>query len=420
MVVLRRLTAGLLLAGAFAAPALADFKRDYQSGLDALRAQDYSAAVRELEKAAAANPQSVERMRIYGMRFEPYLPHYYLGEARFGAGDCVGALAAWAEAERQRVITTQPQYQSLKDNQARCAASQVDIGAIAATARSAIGDLATSLGRLSGLKDNRLLAEDWNASPEWQSALDQGTTARSGLETELRQAVAASDVAAIERITEAAGQSRRDLDSAFEAAGARLETLERQQRERVARERNEARVELIQAIAAARSALGEPVVDEQAKALAGELRTLAERGDALDAGAAVSQYRSLSRSLNGKLREYRQAVQDYRNRQLDIARRTPPPELLEAARAYFDGRYQETARLLADPGRFSDPRAQVQAHLFRAAAHYNLYVLAGENDQTLLARAQDDVRSVKRLNGGYSPYLAAFPPKFMSFYEATL
>ena len=33
-----------------------------------------------------------------------YLPHYYLGEAQFNLGNCVGAVDAWAESDRQGVV----------------------------------------------------------------------------------------------------------------------------------------------------------------------------------------------------------------------------------------------------------------------------------------------------------------------------
>ena len=121
-------TLALLLA---AQEAVADFKQDYGRGKRAFEKGDYAAAIEDLEKAIADNPESQEKVRIYGMRFEPYLPHFYLGAAKFATGDCNGAVAAWNEAISQGLVQSQPQYADLQRDMPTCAVETIDVSAIA-------------------------------------------------------------------------------------------------------------------------------------------------------------------------------------------------------------------------------------------------------------------------------------------------
>ncbi len=92
------LAAGLFLAVA----AHADFKRDYGAGVRDYNSGDYADAIEKLQKAIDEESKSQEQVRIYGMRYEPYIPYYFLGQAKFKSGDCAGALAAWKEAHCAR------------------------------------------------------------------------------------------------------------------------------------------------------------------------------------------------------------------------------------------------------------------------------------------------------------------------------
>ena len=120
-----------------------------------------------------------------------------------------------------------------------------------------------------------------------------------------------------------------------------------------------------------------------------------------------------------KLREYRQVTQEAQNQQRAVALRKPPASLTAIAVAYFSGDYQQTTRL-SDPSKYSKQRERIQAHLFRAAARYNLYVLAGEQETKMLRDAEQDIRSIKGIDRAFSPYLAAFSPRFLSLFEKTL
>jgi hypothetical protein len=82
---LRRLLALLAL---LATPALADWKQDYARGLEAAKDGRWADVDRHMQGALADNPNAAERVRLYGQRFEAYVPQHYAGLAALRLGDC--------------------------------------------------------------------------------------------------------------------------------------------------------------------------------------------------------------------------------------------------------------------------------------------------------------------------------------------
>jgi hypothetical protein len=102
----RGLTAtALLFAGVVAH---ADYKASYSRGLEAYKSGNYEDTRRLMKEALDEHPEAAERVRLYGQRWEPYLPQYYLGLAAFKLGDCTTALSQWNSAENQRVVAQLP------------------------------------------------------------------------------------------------------------------------------------------------------------------------------------------------------------------------------------------------------------------------------------------------------------------------
>jgi hypothetical protein len=97
----RGFAAALLAAASLAH---ADYKEDYSRGLAALKDGNYAEARQLLQKAAAEQPEAAMRVRLYGQRWEPYLPQHYLGVAAFKQGDCAAALAQWNSGENKRTV----------------------------------------------------------------------------------------------------------------------------------------------------------------------------------------------------------------------------------------------------------------------------------------------------------------------------
>ncbi|MBL8297183.1 MAG: hypothetical protein JNN30_02440 [Rhodanobacteraceae bacterium] len=103
-----------------ASPTAADYKDSYSRGLEAAKDGDWATVRARMQEAMADNPAAAPRVRLYGQRWEPYVPQYYLGLAAFKQGDCATALAQWRSSANAAVIGSVP---GLKADQDRDSAS---------------------------------------------------------------------------------------------------------------------------------------------------------------------------------------------------------------------------------------------------------------------------------------------------------
>ena len=109
-------TLWLVAAAMFAlgrAAAFADYRESYEKGIKAIDQNDWGRAIESLRAAVTENSAEGERVLIYGMRYKPYLPHYYLGLAYFSTGNCPAATKAWAESDRQGKVRDTAEYATL-------------------------------------------------------------------------------------------------------------------------------------------------------------------------------------------------------------------------------------------------------------------------------------------------------------------
>jgi tetratricopeptide (TPR) repeat protein len=102
----RALLAGLLILGA-PHPALA-VREWYDFYLQArdrdVPAQRWADCVKNLREALRLRPQPASNVRLYGMQFEDYLPHYYMGMCLLRQEDYAGAIAAFNRSEQIGVV----------------------------------------------------------------------------------------------------------------------------------------------------------------------------------------------------------------------------------------------------------------------------------------------------------------------------
>lgn len=90
------------LAAAFAAHA--DYKRTYAEGLDAARAGDWGTVRQKMQEALAEEGTPAAKVRLYGTRFDAYVPQYYLGLAAYKQGNCAEAVSNWENAAARPII----------------------------------------------------------------------------------------------------------------------------------------------------------------------------------------------------------------------------------------------------------------------------------------------------------------------------
>lgn len=105
----------LLTALCAAAPVAADYKASYARGVKAAEAGDWATVRQRMQEAVGEHPEAALKINIYGGRWEPYVPQYYLGLAAFNQGDCATALAQWRSAANADVIGGLPELKAVQD-----------------------------------------------------------------------------------------------------------------------------------------------------------------------------------------------------------------------------------------------------------------------------------------------------------------
>ncbi len=90
----------------------------YNRGVAAVNGKSYAAADAALQTAIAANPTESTGVRA-GNSIITYVPHFWLGIAKFNLGDTDGALREWRISEEQGAVARTAYYSKLKDWEAR-------------------------------------------------------------------------------------------------------------------------------------------------------------------------------------------------------------------------------------------------------------------------------------------------------------
>lgn len=404
------------LALTLASTVQADFKRDYTLGKKSFEDGDYKDAISKFQDAIKDNPQSEERVKIYGMRFDSYIPHYFLGEAYFKMNDCASAMTAWNKALEIGVVQGLDEYASLQKNMAACRTASVDVSKIAQEAKTEIEALQRANRSFAKLQNENALKQEW--ASKWQPELTRNEQLAQSLLQRLDKARADVDPDAIEAVTNEAKSAAAALVGTEKLAQAQVKTIKEQgaEAERVAREN--ARRDLQNSTRLARAAETFPDANERMKNLLAELQRQISVADGLGDTASSVNLKEQTQVIDNVLRRYKLAVQDWQAQKQSIADRTPPPDLKRIAEAYFAGDYESVVKL-ASPESFSKDRAKIQALLFRAAANYSLYVRSGERQQAKMTQVQSDIRAIKKINRGFSPYIAAFSPRFLDLFKQT-
>ena len=70
----------------------AEWYKDYELAVELIRKGRYAEAIPRLQSAIAQKTQEGNNIKFYGMKFDDYLPHYYLGRAYFYQKNYQGAL----------------------------------------------------------------------------------------------------------------------------------------------------------------------------------------------------------------------------------------------------------------------------------------------------------------------------------------
>lgn len=405
--------AALLAAPPVRAQGEGSFLDAYKAGVDAVQAEDWPLVERRMRAAIAGRAEEADRL-LRHFHLKPYLPHFYLGLALAEQGRCAEALDAFAESERQGVVTgLADEIAILRARTASCrerlAAAEED-----RDRRQAVADLVakaeTSAASVAELATDPTLAPSWNrGEPSLAARLEEARKtaerARARLEDDGapddEALAAATDLARgalgqLEAIRRESELRRSALAQDAEKAAARVSALTGTGRELLASTRG---------LAATAPALG---------------RRRSALAEAVDAAAGAGSERSLAET-----QELAQAL-ERRIAELRAAAAPPPKALVAAADAWLRGEPDGVLEALAGAEGpdsapvFDDPRAQVHALLLRAAAAFSLHESGGGSDDRWLEAARRDAAACRGLDPDLAPLPRAFSPRFRTFFASVV
>ena len=379
-------------------PAVADFRDDYRRGIEALERGQAGQAAALFRQAIAERPDEKARLSVSPFS-KRYLPHFLLGEALLEMDDCKGALVAWAESEGQGVVTRLPEYQSLIDGREICrdreaARSEAERGA----------EVEIANAEAAGIRVDRLrteLGQQWaNAGPELRAKYDEAKQRLIAARTQLRVAVAAENVDGMRQAAVLGRQSRELLEAVERDAIQHQAQLRLQQGALIAEverlmETAETELRATESLRPYPPRLG---------------RVAAEVAALIDGNRQPAAARDL-----GSLRRLRAELEDGLAR-LREAAAPPPAALIEAATAFFDGRYEEVLEAL-EGLETASRRVAFQAHILRAAADFSLFHLGGSDSEDLMESARDEVMACLQIDANKRPPAGPFSPRFVEFFE---
>jgi tetratricopeptide (TPR) repeat protein len=359
-----------LLRSVFAAIAIAlcaathaaaqQYLEAFANGIRAIDQQRWAEAARQMQAAATARPDTGDNTRVYGTRFELYVPNYFLGVAQYELQNFQVAVQAFDTAES---------LGGVKKN----------------------GTYYTRLRRLRDESHAKLVAAA--PAPAPRSPAPQPSTA----------AAAPTPAPPPPTPAPASRPSAAPAASIAAAIAAAEQSVQRSTAERDAVNRlpdlavlRQLDTGLARADAAARANLTEATT---------KLET-GRRGDPAD----LDKAQTLSRDAFNEFQQVWQIAATVNARVKN--------ELITATTPYFSGEYA-AAKTALDRLSYPGGRFGGQLRLFRSASSYALYVLGGQRDQVLRDQAETDARECRRMLGsGFTPDPKAFSPRFIAFFTS--
>lgn len=358
-----RRVAGLVLLLALSLPGMAraDYKDSFRKGIEAVDRKRWDDVARYMKEAIAGNPTEGERIKLYGLRFELYFPHFYLGAAYLNLGNCDAAVKAFETSRSQGAIRSTPQYAELVDGLKSCEGQVTtkpttpppqttvpkpvgpDPAAVAAAAHAAEAALARadeSARAVASLSSDALLKPVWSQEPALGRAEADGKDAVTAARAKFDAARRAADLAQLAEARDLAARAGERLDAVRQAGERRRDALR---------------------VAATPSAQPGPTT------------TVAASG--------------------------------------------PSPELLNGAKAYFEGRYEEALRYLSQ-AQGQPARVMAHSYLLRAASRFALFRAGGEKETRLTQDAAQDVAACRKADPRLAPDPNYFSPAFTAFFKS--
>jgi len=399
---MKRLLCAFLLLAVTAAAAPEKWFEAYDRGVTAVNAKSYKVAADALQKSIAEMPAEGINVRTR-RELITYLPHFWLGIAKFNLGDPDAALREWRISEEQGVITRTEYYARMKDWVARAQVEKQRNAQSAALGSKKAAD--TAISRALEVQLDALSAGG-DRSESYLAAQRKLQVARGQFQK------AGTDVTAY-RMAEVTAQQAAALFASAADEGKKL---------KAARAAAPPPVKKVQP---------QPAPVQQAQAVPPPVVAPppAVRTDTAPAPQVLTEAEAAKRIAEQA--QKRQAADTAAARPapqvaVTVPPAVPPPPVAEPSRpagkvaelraayhAFASGDLASSERLLTHI-LSSDPAAE--AYLLRGCARYTRAVLSRTPDPILLS-ATDDFRAALQRNPSLRLDRRFFSPKLVAFYD---
>ena len=367
----------LIIALLIAPLSYADFKDAYKDGVSAYEDQNWALVESKMREALSAEPTPQAKVRLYGMRFEPYIPHHYLALAASARNNCAAALAALSSAGHQSALAGARDAAALvaveQQIQKRCqnAAPSVPPPALPVPTPPIAAPVTAPVVKPPVTVQTPVQTPVQTAAPTAVTPVAAATTLSSAEIARVRNAVQA-----LKRELSAARSTfaKPELAAAASAKSAELNGLES--------DATRLSQDLERAIVNVDAAL------------------LGRTGAA--ANAASARATTLKLAANAALAAA-----------APLARQAAPPALVQISKSFFGGDFKAAAQTNVES---LQGKALAHALLVRAAARYSMYVAQGESKAEQLNAVKADLSRAKSVDATVRPSAKYFSPRLLAFY----
>lgn len=446
---MKRLAVILLVAASvFAADKWPD---NYKKGVAAVNARNYRLGADLLQKAVAENPTESTSART-GSQIITYVPHFFLGIAKFNLGDVDGALREWRTCEEQGAISRTDYYSNMKDWISRAQAEKVRMAERAASGSKKAADAAINKAMFA---KSDAFSQGGDRTESYRSGERKLTEARAQF------GKAGTDVAAYKDAEEKAGQASALFAAAADegkkikaAQAARpqkkpeivivertdLEILKQQQAKTETAPTpppvtppvappvdSKAEVDANLAVQQYRRAIGE-AVRTSSRETQGLLQRETREGEKLrkrlEGAKSDADFETIRRTAADREKAMTAKLAEIAARQAVVPAvitatasalvTTPATDLRDAYRAYAAGDLTSSEQLL---NQLLGKRITGEAYLLRGCTRYTRAMLS-RTPEALLASAAADFKAALAQNRALRLDPRAFSPKLVQFFES--
>jgi hypothetical protein len=355
----------------FAGTSFADFKSAYTDGVRASDSQDWALVETKMREALSGEPTSQAKVRLYGMRFEPYLPYHYLALAAAARGNCGAALAALNNSGHQAALAGARDAEALFAAEAQIQ-RRCQNGAVTppTTAPPPVVPAPLPLP----IVKPPLVKPPVTAQPP---------SVIPAVIAQAKPALASEDVARVRALLQGL---KRELSAARSAytrpeiaasAGAKLTELS--------------------------------VLESDSVRLSGELERAINAVDA----PLLARTGSAARAASVRASAIKIAGNAALAAAAPIARPVAPAALAGLAKTFFAGDFKLAAQSNVET---LQGKALAHALLLRAAARFSLFVAQGESKPEQLVAVKTDLARAKSVDAGVRPSAKYFSPRLVLLY----